>query len=114
MNETITAADVGTLSVTDTRPAFRCKNCGKIETADHAGENNVPAACRVCGHGISFDPRNGQKKLEPANWEILADAAPERLAELGLAPDGVARHAGNKTPPVRGEVQVAAGDRPGA
>jgi hypothetical protein len=96
--------------------SFRCRNCGRLETSDHAAELELPAACRVCGAGVVFrhaelaamltregadvpalaaeiarcDPAT--KRLVPENWEVLADAPPERLAELGLAPESVAAH----------------------
>lgn len=104
--------------------AFRCKNCGRLETSDHAAEGEYPHACRVCGAGVVFrhaelaamltregadipalaaeiarcDPAT--KRLVPENWEVLADAPPERLAELGLSPDRVEAH----EPWPRGEV----------
>src|SRR3954451_443794 len=94
--------------------SFRCKNCGRLETSDHAAEGEFPHACRVCGAGVVFrhaelaaaltepgadipalagqiarcDPAT--KRLVPENWEVLADAPPERLAELGLSPEQVA------------------------
>jgi hypothetical protein len=104
--------------------AFRCKSCGRLETSDHAAEGETPHACSVCGAGVVFwhaelaakltepgadipalaaeiakcDPAT--KRLDPGNWEVLADAAPERLAELGLAPEQVEAH----EPWPRGEV----------
>jgi hypothetical protein len=98
------------------RFAFRCKNCGRLETSDHAAEGEFPHACRVCGAGVVFrhaelaamltepgadvpalaaqiarcDPAT--KRLVPENWEVLADAPPERLAELGLTPEQVTAH----------------------
>lgn len=95
--------------------AFRCKNCGRLHEAGHAGDADHPHACRVCGAGVSFDPRTGQKALDPENWEVLADAPPERLEELGLASQHVEQHA----PPQRlmpGQVaprQVEAGAQDG-
>lgn len=73
--------------------AFRCKNCGYLHPADHAGESDLPHGCVVCGAGVVFSPR-GVKSLDADNWEVLADAALERLAELGLAPEQVVRHEG--------------------
>lgn len=95
--------------------AFRCKTCGYICQAEHAGENDVPHACQVCGGGITHSPTveklaaelarpdisterriaiaaelsiaaRGQevKTWQPDNWEILAEATPERLKELGV------------------------------
>jgi hypothetical protein len=98
------------------RFAFRCRTCGRLETSDHAAELYLPAACRVCGAGVVFrhaelaamltqegadipalaadiarcDPAT--KRLIPENWEVLADAPPERLAELGLTPEQVEAH----------------------
>lgn len=34
--------------------AFRCRNCGQLEEAGHAGEHWHPHACRVCGAGVAF------------------------------------------------------------
>jgi hypothetical protein len=110
--------------MSEERLAFRCKNCGRLETSDHAAEGEFPHACRVCGAGVVFrhaelaamltepgadvpalaaeiarcDPAT--KRLVPENWEVLADAPPERLAELGLTPEQVAAH----EPWPRGEV----------
>jgi hypothetical protein len=96
--------------------AFRCKNCGRLHTSDHAAELDHPAACAVCGKGVVFrhaelaaqltepgadipalaaeiakcDPAT--KRLDPDNWEALADAPPERLQELGLTPEQVEAH----------------------
>jgi len=77
-----------------TEKAFRCKFCGYLEGADHAGERNLPLACRVCNGGVKFHPRTGQKSPDPDNWEVLADCTPERLAELGLTAGRVCRHEG--------------------
>lgn len=72
--------------------AFRCKSCGRLHTCDDASEAAHPHACRVCGCGISFDPKTGAKKIDSSNWEVLADATPERLAELGLSAEHVEKH----------------------
>jgi hypothetical protein len=106
------------------RFAFRCKNCGRLETSDHAAEGEFPHACRACGAGVVFrhaelaakltepgadvpalaaeiakcDPAT--KRLVPDNWEVLADATPDRMAELGLTPGQVTAH----EPWPRGEV----------
>lgn len=90
--------------------AFRCKSCGRLERAAHAGENALPVACSVCGAGVSFTPR-GAKTFDKDNWEVLADAALERIAELGLAPEQIHRHAGNvDEPPTGTSISVSAGD----
>ena len=73
------------------KPAFRCKNCGHLESAEHAGENETPAACSVCGAGITFSVR-GIKNLMPENWEVLHLAETERLKQLGLHHETVTRH----------------------
>jgi hypothetical protein len=94
--------------------AFRCKTCGHLHAAGHAGENDIPHACAVCGAGVSFTPR-GTKTFQPDNWEVLADATPERLAELGLVPEQVARHAGKggKPNPKPKHVRAEAADGSG-
>lgn len=105
-----------------TQFAFRCKQCGRLHTSDHAAEAPHPHACSVCGGGVIFkhqeladeldaaleagdkdrakelvaqirgcDP--AAKKLLPDNWEVLADAEPERLKELGLEPEHAVKHA---------------------
>lgn len=79
--------------------AFRCKNCGHLEPCSSAGDCPCPAACQCCGYGISFTPR-GIKKMDPDNWEILADCDEARLKELGLTKDQVAKH----NPPKQGAV----------
>ena len=73
--------------------AFRCNNCGRLESGDHAGEAEIPASCRACGAGVSFD-RTGIKTLDPDNWEILAAADDKRLKELGLTRALVQAHQG--------------------
>lgn len=71
--------------------SFRCRQCGHLVTSAHAGEARLPHRCPVCGGGVVFSPQ-GVKTLRPENWEVLADAAPERLAELGLTAADVERH----------------------
>lgn len=71
--------------------AFRCNGCGFLEVSDHAAEDEKPHACRVCGKGVKFTEQ-GIKTFQPDNWEVLADAAPERLTELGLTPAQVEKH----------------------
>jgi len=64
----------------------------------------------VCGAGVAFNPKTGLKQVVPDNWEILADATPERLAELGITE--VAKHEG-APPIVTGRtVEAAATDGP--
>jgi rubredoxin len=121
--------------------AFRCRHCGHLHEAEHAGESSHPHACRVCGHGIAaaigmddtlrhphaqahakalagipretlekhpskggrtFNLPHGLKKvLIFENWEVLADATDERLAELGLTRAEVCRHEPKTSEPGR-------------
>jgi predicted RNA-binding Zn-ribbon protein involved in translation (DUF1610 family) len=67
---------------------FRCKACGHLIAGAHAGEQTVPFACPVCGGGVKWGAK-GQKTFEPENWEVLADAKPERLKELNLKSEEV-------------------------
>lgn len=55
------------------QPVFRCKKCGHLEAADHAGENAVPCACSCCGAGVEFD-KTGIRTFLPDNWEVLDGA----------------------------------------
>jgi hypothetical protein len=72
--------------------AFRCKNCGFLESPGNAGESDVPHACRACGHGVRFDPITGVKSLDVENWEVLAEASASRLDELGIEKSDVVKH----------------------
>jgi predicted nucleic acid-binding Zn-ribbon protein len=89
--------------------AFRCKTCGHLHPAEHAGESDLPHGCVVCGAGVAFSPR-GIKSLDPDNWEVLADATPERLEELGLESKHVARHEGTRFPPTGRTVERTASE----
>lgn len=110
------------------RVAFRCRACGHLHAAEHAGECPVPHACAVCGAGVRHGPdfkaiaarlikpgltdaeratiaqevaaaqNNLTKTFDPDNWEILADAPAEALASYGLSPDMVARHQASGEP----------------
>ena len=71
--------------------AFRCDSCGRLHTSDDAAESDHPHACKVCGAGTEFD-RRGLKLFRADNWEVLADATPERLSEIGLSADDVEKH----------------------
>jgi len=54
--------------------AFKCMNCGHLETSGNAGERDYPAACTTCGAGVSFDPATGIKEYaDDKNWIVLAD-----------------------------------------
>lgn len=69
--------------------AFQCRNCGFLETADHAAEQPTPAACRNCGKGVKFDETTGQKSYDRDNWIVLADDedAIKRLRKAGRLDD---------------------------
>src|SRR4029077_13020137 len=58
--------------------AFQCKNCGTLETAEAAGDNPVPRACRICRAGVRFEMAadgSGFSVIEdPDNWIVLADS----------------------------------------
>lgn len=54
---------------------FRCKNCGHLELDSNIGLCNVPQACSVCNHGVSFDQKTGAKTAIPSNWEVLGNKA---------------------------------------
>jgi hypothetical protein len=45
----------------------------------------------VCCAGVTFDAKGG-KTLNHDNWEVLADASPTRLTELGLSAGEVEKH----------------------
>lgn len=99
--------------------AFRCKNCGHLHHADHAGLNDLPHSCCVCGKGVEtgFDPKAfaerlrkpmtdqerlalaeelsntvQKKQLDPNNWEVLATCDEPKLAKYGLKPHDVEAH----------------------
>lgn len=118
--------------------AFRCKQCGRLHEAEHAGDNELPHACQVCGEGVRHGPdfrglaeelckpdlpaerrkqiadhlRAGHndttKTLVQSNWEVLSDCTPERLKELGLTKGQVKRHDGKGQPNVISTKVVAA------
>ena len=61
--------------------AFRCKNCNTLETAEYAGERDVPIKCATCGAGVSFD-KQGVKTEDPDNWIVLADLSDAELKKV--------------------------------
>lgn len=71
--------------------SFICKTCGRPHSSADAGEAETPNKCCVCGAGVLFDSA-GSKTHQRANWEVLATATPERLAELGLTAADVVAH----------------------
>lgn len=65
--------------------AFRCRNCNSLEPAALAGERDVPIKCPTCGAGVKWEIDAGGNPIKtelPENWEVLADATPERLATI--------------------------------
>ena len=87
--------------------AFRCSACGHLEHPDHAGDQAVPIACRVCGAGQQWGQR-GQWTHDPDNWEVLSHASGDRLAELGLTRGDVIEHQGKGKPGAPGQPKTAA------
>lgn len=102
-----------------TKVAFRCKSCGHLHHASHAGDNSLPHSCCACGAGVHYGPdakslesiiaansksgadlaaaiktalQNPQKSYDPHNWEVLADASPDRLEELELCSEHIEQH----------------------
>ena len=101
---------------------FRCKNCGHLHCAEHAGENQVPHACCVCGkgvqHGTDFQSiaeklrksglSNEERKVladeiananstltktyQSDNWEILSECDDKQLEEYGLKKENIEIH----------------------
>jgi hypothetical protein len=90
--------------------AFQCKNCGALEESSAAGENAVPSACHICGHGVG----------DPANWIILADLSDAELkkgfARHGLTKASVAKHTATVShPPSHGKaVKIAVVEKMGS
>ena len=76
--------------------AFRCRSCGHLEEAGQAGERRVPAACRYCGAGVTFDSRTGAKTYDEDNWIVLAELADKELQPIlefhAIARADVVRH----------------------
>lgn len=72
--------------------AFRCKFCGHLETSAQAAESPHPVACAVCGHGVSFHPVTGIRKIDKDNWDILAGMKTPELQKIGLTPADVEVH----------------------
>lgn len=76
--------------------AFKCRWCGNLEDAGNAGSLDRPAACRICGHGVAFDPVTGIKSLDPDNWIVLADLKGDELQDVlsfhGIKPRHIERH----------------------
>lgn len=88
--------------------AFQCKNCGAVEPASAAGENDVPLACHVCRAGVHYNP-DGTRTYKPENWIKLADLSDAQLAKghhvHGLKPEHVVAHKGKTKVVPHGIVQ---------
>lgn len=93
--------------------AFRCRHCGHLEGTGHAGDLAVPLTCRVCRRGVKYDPDTGERRANPDNWEVLADASDARLAELGLARAAVCRHTGTGGYRANADLRAALADGAG-
>jgi len=53
--------------------AFRCRACGRLHEAEHAGENEVPHACSVCGAGVVLNPAAKALAVELGNPECTTE-----------------------------------------
>lgn len=62
--------------------AFRCRNCGRLEGPDVAGENSLPHACSMCGAGIVLNPRTAELAEALADPDLPADRRRGIAAEL--------------------------------
>lgn len=65
--------------------AFRCRNCNMLEESGHAGEQDVPRGCRLCGAGHHFILNAAgvpESVEEPENWIVLADLSDKELAPI--------------------------------
>ncbi len=67
--------------------AFRCRNCGYLESAEHAGESAVPHSCRVCHRGVVF-ARNVEEAVQHEHCKPHLDA----LAKSVLRGDFAKHH----------------------
>lgn len=102
--------------------AFQCANCGAVEPADAAGENEVPSACHACRAGVEWTIIDGQphKVYHPENWIKLAELDAKELEKghhlHGLTAENVVAHKGwkHKTAPGGIVQEVHANDSVGA
>lgn len=62
--------------------AFRCKSCGRIESADAAGECQHPHACSVCGAGVILNPKTKALAGELADPNTTVERRVAIAAEL--------------------------------
>lgn len=70
------------------KPAFRCKACGHLEAAEHAGEHDLPHACSVCGSGVCLSPRTKALADELASPNCTAERRMAIAAQLGKIQSG--------------------------
>lgn len=78
------------------KAAFKCAACGNLEDAGAAGERILPAACRICGAGVRFDPTTGVKTYDDDNWIVLAELPKAELKPIlefhGIKAGDIERH----------------------
>jgi len=70
------------------KPAFRCKSCGHLEAAEHAGDHAVPHACSVCGAGVCLSPRTKKIADELASPNCSVERRQALAAELAKLQPG--------------------------
>lgn len=64
------------------RAAFRCVNCGHLVPPEHAGENERPHACPVCGRGVTFQIDPSAKDDLDRILREMADPGADRVRLL--------------------------------
>lgn len=62
--------------------AFRCKNCGRLESPDNAGECEHPHSCTVCGAGVTLNPKTKALAGELADPNTTIERRTAIAAEL--------------------------------
>lgn len=102
------------MAAEDPQYAFQCRNCDTLEGPEFAGDDRaVPAACRVCGKGITRDPNTGAWSSDPENWIVLADLDSSEQSDLaekrGLLKKQIVAHKADRTiePPGVGHERLA-------
>jgi hypothetical protein len=77
--------------------AFRCRNCGRLDTSEHAAEAMHPRACCVCGQG--------------KDWDYLWKLSAGELSEFSLTKEDVKEHVPwHPGPSSNKNIQVSAED----
>jgi len=83
--------------------AFKCKNCGAVAPAGHAGENDVPAACVSCRAGVKFEANPDGVGFtithQPENWIKLWELSDAELKKAGLTRNQIEEHKGKGAAP---------------